>query len=81
MFKHNKVYDVLKWVAIFFLPALAKMITGIFGTWGIPYGAEIADTLTYIQVFLGAILCVSSVQYYVSNKTENKEEAGTEEDE
>ena len=72
MFKNNKVYDVLKWVAIFFLPAFAKLIKGVFGTWGIPYGEEIAETLTYVQVFLGAILCVSSVQYYINNKPEEE---------
>lgn len=79
MFKSNRLYDVLKWLAIIFLPALAKLIQGIFGVWGIPYGDEIASTIGYVQVFLGAILCVSSVQYYLNNKKDDKEE-GTEDE-
>ena len=79
MFKNDKVYDVLKWVAIIFLPAFAKLIKGIFAIWGIPYGEEIAETLVDVQLFLGAILCVSSVQYYLKNKKDDEE--GTVEDE
>ena len=59
----NKVWDVLKWVAIILLPALAKLVESSFNLWGIPYGAEIASQIIYIQVFLGAILCVSNIQY------------------
>lgn len=59
----NKVYDILKWVAIILLPALAKLIESSFNLWGIPYGAEIASQIIYIQVFLGAILCVSNIKY------------------
>lgn len=59
----NKVYDALKWVAIILLPALAKLIESSFNLWGIPYGAEIASQIIYVQVFLGAILCVSNIKY------------------
>ena len=59
----NKVYDNLKWVAIILLPALAKLIESSFNLWNIPYGAEIASQIIYIQVFLGAILCVSNIKY------------------
>lgn len=69
----NKMYDILKWVAIIFLPALAKLVEGVFGVWGIPYGSEVASTIIYFQVFLGAVLCISSYQY--RKKTEdNKNE-------
>jgi len=59
----NKVYDALKWVAIILLPALAKLIESSFNLWNIPYGAEIASQIIYVQVFLGAILCVSNIKY------------------
>lgn len=59
----NKVYDSLKWVAIILLPALAKLIESSFNLWNIPYGAEIASQIIYVQVFLGAILCVSNIKY------------------
>lgn len=64
----NKVYDALKWIAIILLPALAKLIEGVFNVWHIPYGADIASTIIYVQVFLGAILCVSNISYKNSLK-------------
>ena len=70
---NNKVYDVLKWVAIILLPAFAKLIEGIFGVWGLPYGSEIASTIIYVQVFLGAILGVSSIRYNLK-KNEGEED-------
>ena len=69
---NNKVYDVLKWMAILFLPALAQLVKGVFAVWGIPYGEQIAETITYIHIFLGAILGISHIMY-VADK--NKDEA------
>lgn len=60
---NNRVYDILKWVAIIVLPALSTLISVVFQIWGIPYGTEIAQTITAIATFLGAILMVSSIQY------------------
>ena len=59
----NKVYDILKWVAIIVLPALATLITVVFKVWNIPYGDEIAQTVTAVATFLGAILMVSHANY------------------
>ena len=72
----NKVWDVLKWVAIILLPALAKLVESSFNLWGIPYGTQIASQIIYIQVFLGAILCVSDIQY---NKKKINEVKGEDE--
>lgn len=59
----NKTYDILKWVAIIVLPALATLITVVFKVWDIPYGDQIAQTITALATFLGAILMVSTAQY------------------
>ena len=59
----NSTYDILKWVAILFLPALAILIRTVFAIWQIPYGEQISATITALQVFLGAILGVSSIKY------------------
>jgi len=69
---NSKVYDVLKWVAIIVLPALATLVTVVFRVWNIPYGAEIAQTVTAIATFLGAILCISNATY---NKTKTEEDS------
>lgn len=59
----NRAFDILKWVAILFLPALAVLIRSVFAIWSIPYGEEISSTIISLQVFLGAILGVSSLNY------------------
>lgn len=59
----NKLFDVLKWVAILFLPALAILIRTVFAIWSIHYGEEISSTIVALQVFLGAILGVSTLNY------------------
>jgi len=59
----NKLFDVLKWVAILFLPALAILIRTVFAIWKIPFGEEISSTVVALQVFLGAILGVSTLNY------------------
>ena len=59
----NKVYDVLKWVAILLFPALATLIAAVFKIWDIPYGPEISATITAIATFLGTVLGVSALKY------------------
>lgn len=59
----NKTYDILKYIALFVLPALATLIITIFGIWDIPYGEAIAGTITAINTFLGAILKISTDKY------------------
>jgi len=60
----DSTYNVLKWVAIIVMPALATLITVVFKVWNIPFGDEIAQTVTAIATFLGAILMVSNAQYH-----------------
>ena len=62
----NKVYDVLKWIAMYLLPALGTLYFALAGIWGFPYGEEVVGTLTAIDTFLGVILGLISSEY---NKT------------
>ncbi len=64
----DKIYDILKWIAQIFLPALGTLYFALAGIWGFPYGEEIIGTITAVDVFLGVILGISSKQYYDSNK-------------
>lgn len=59
----NKLYDVLKWVAILLLPALATLVAVIFKIWDIPCGPEISATITACATFLGTILGLSALKY------------------
>lgn len=59
----NKIYDVLKYLAMFFLPAFAVFVKTVFAIWGLPYGDEISATIVAINAFLGACLGISSISY------------------
>ena len=66
----NKMYDILKAIALVVLPALATLIIGVFEIWGLPYGAQIGATITAVATFLGAILTVSSAKYKAENSND-----------
>ena len=72
----NKVYDVLKWIAMYLLPALGTLYFALASIWGLPYGEQIVGTITAIDTFLGVILGISSSNY---NKKLNAEKAKKEE--
>ena len=59
----NKVYDILKWIAIIVMPALSTLVSVVFEIWNIPHGSEIAQTITAVATFLGAVLMVSNAKY------------------
>ena len=60
----SKVYDILKYIAQIVLPALATLYFALSKIWGLPYGEEVVGTISAIDVFLGAILGISSMNYY-----------------
>jgi len=59
----SKTYDTLKWIAQFLLPALGTLYFTVSSIWGLPYGEQILGTITAIDLFLGAILGLSSSKY------------------
>jgi hypothetical protein len=64
------LYQILKWLCVIVLPALATFIVVISKIWGwADLGTMIAQTITAVATFLGTILCISNYNYY---KGENK---------
>ena len=63
MMLSNKTYDILKWIAQIVLPALGALYFGLSQICGLPYGEQIVGTITVVDVFLGAILGISTAQY------------------
>lgn len=59
----NKVYDILKWIALYLLPALGTLYFALAGIWGFPFGEQVVGTITALDTFLGVVLGISSVQY------------------
>ena len=63
MITSNKVYDILKFVALIVLPALATLYATLGNIWGLPYTNEISATIMAVDTFLGAVLKISSDVY------------------
>ena len=59
----NKLYDVLKWIALIALPALGTLYFALAGIWNLPYGEQVVGTIVALETFIGTILGISSVQY------------------
>lgn len=68
---NDKVYDILKWIAQYLLPALGTLYFALAGIWGFPYGEQVVGTITAVDTFLGVILGISTAQYNKSNTDEN----------
>ena len=49
----NKMYDVLKYIAVVVLHAIATLYFALAGIWGFPYGEELEGTITAIDTFPG----------------------------
>lgn len=64
----NKVYDILKWIAMYLLPALGTLYFALSGIWGLPFGEQIVGTVTAVDTFLGVILGISSYNYNRKNE-------------
>lgn len=60
---NNKVYDILKWIALVGLPALTALWLTLANIWGFPYAEAIGATMAAVTTFLGAVLGISSIQY------------------
>lgn len=60
----NHIYDALKWITLICIPALATFYVALAPIWGWPFADEVAKTATAVCTLLGALLGISSAQYY-----------------
>jgi hypothetical protein len=60
----NKAYDILKWVAMIALDALGLCYKTLSLIWGWPFGEEVMSTCVAVSLCLGALLGISTAQYY-----------------
>lgn len=77
---NNKTYDVIKWIAQYFIPAAGTLYAALSKIWGFPYGSEVVGTLSAIDIFLGAILGISSANYSGEGTLEIHADAETDKD-
>lgn len=59
----NKVYDVLKWITLIFLPALTTLVGVVLNSFNVGCTEIVLTIMTAITTFLGAILGISNINY------------------
>ena len=47
-----------------------KLYAALAAVWAWPYADEVVTTITAVDTFLGAVLCISTAQYHKDNKLE-----------
>ena len=62
-FLPDKVYEILKWVALIAIPALGEAYLRLSNVWNLPYGQAINETALILTFLIGALIGVSTVQY------------------
>lgn len=60
---NNKVYDVLKWMALIALPALSVLYNVLASVWGWPFANEVSVTINAIIAFIGTLIGISTSVY------------------
>ena len=59
----NRVYDVLKWICLIFLPAVAILYSAIDGVFGWGYTATVTTIISAIEAFIGSMIGISTKSY------------------
>lgn len=59
----NKHYDILKWVAIIVIPALAVLVGQVGNAFNWEFTKVTVEVINAIALFLGTILGVSNYNY------------------
>ena len=66
----NKLYDILKWVALILIPALGSFYFGLARIWNLPLAEEVVGTITVIDTLLGTLLGISNLNYEAQKENE-----------
>ncbi len=60
---NNKLYEVLKWIALIVIPSLGEAYVRLANVWNLPYGQQVNETALVVTFLLGALIGISTVQY------------------
>lgn len=63
----NRVYDVLKWICLIFLPAVAVLYSAVDGVFGWGYTATVTTIISAIEAFIGSMIGISTKSYQKEN--------------
>ena len=60
----SKCYTVLKWLVVICIPALTTAYVGLDGVFGWGYGETVAKVSAIVCTLLGALIGISTADYY-----------------
>jgi len=63
IFKNNKIYNVLKYLALIVFNAIGVFYKALAEIWKLPYGDEIALTCSALALFVGTLIGISSYKF------------------
>lgn len=60
----DKWYNILKWICMVALNGIGSCYRALSGVWGLPFGEEVMQTCSIVSVLIGALIGISSYNYY-----------------
>lgn len=63
----NKLYDVLKLLALVIFPALGTLYLALDQIWGLPAAEKVVGTIVALDAFLGVIIKIGDASYNASD--------------
>lgn len=66
----DKIYDILKWITMIFLPAFTTFYGVLGATLHFAYVQETLTILVAFDTFMGALLGISTAKYNKENEDE-----------
>jgi Putative phage holin Dp-1 len=64
----NKNHDLLKAIALIWLPALGTLVFTISDIWALPAGKQIVGSIMAVDAFLGVVLGITTRLYNTAGK-------------
>ena len=61
---NDDLYRILKWITLVVIPAGTTFYVALSGIWGWQYASEVAKTSAAVCALLGALLGISTAEYY-----------------
>ena len=65
----NKIYDILKWVALVALDAIGIFYQKIAEIWALPYGDNVLETCVATSMLIGTLIGICGIKY---NRADNE---------
>lgn len=70
----NEMYDLLKSILMYVIPAIAFIVSTVMTVWHLPYGSEICQTFAAVEGGLAIFLGLKSAQYYETEDLDFEED-------